>query len=467
MSTVNSKRRTLLLGTRSLVIPTAVFGVSRATLAAGNDGPRGASGKSPALDVKRDFNAKADGATNDYDSFRAALLAAESGGGCVYVPAGTDRIDASPGPLTVPLGVTLCGEMGRRKGSRIDHAAGPVLLDISGGFSTSGIRGIVITGGLPGAIGIRVRRFDTRLDSIAFDAWTGDQCVQTDLDPVSGGAYLCHFTNIVIRCWSGTVGSVNYGIRCLKDFNASSISNFTINGAKVAGIEIRGGASAGIHHGSLENNPGVGCRIGLSTDTDRIPTAIKIDTIYCEGNGISDYDIQRVNGLLIDNLYGNGHPGLVTTPKGIVINGTTIRNVKIRGGVYSGHSATEIDIQKSRDVELDGFAGRITTSNGGGYVRRTSAAASSATSVGTTTTAIVTLTSNEKIAVRCQVFGDNGSDGFLDDLAFVNGNAPAILSQATLYGSPAARTYTTSGVALRLSMASGTYQIRVERSESI
>jgi len=57
------------------------------------------------------------------------------------------------------------------------------------------------------------------------------------------------------------------------------------------------------------------------------------------------------------------------------------------------------------------------------------------------------------------VNGGSGSDRFCDLVLASTAVAPTVVSSFTASGSPAARTYTRSGVALQLAMASGTYSV--------
>jgi hypothetical protein len=81
------------------------------------------------------------------------------------------------------------------------------------------------------------------------------------------------------------------------------------------------------------------------------------------------------------------------------------------------------------------------------------------TTVSTTATTIYTTPSSVS-GNACFVYGDNGNDGFMDLVFFVQGTTPVVVSSQTIYGSPSARTYSSSGAALRLLVASGTYNVR-------
>lgn len=78
-------------------------------------------------------------------------------------------------------------------------------------------------------------------------------------------------------------------------------------------------------------------------------------------------------------------------------------------------------------------------------------------SIGTSPTTFITLT-NPNNPVLLIVAGDDGNNGFID-LVVAGYTNVAALTSTTLYGSPAARTYSLSGSTLRLAMASGAYNI--------
>ena len=82
-------------------------------------------------------------------------------------------------------------------------------------------------------------------------------------------------------------------------------------------------------------------------------------------------------------------------------------------------------------------------------------------SVGVSTVATTIYTIKQSsTAAMCVVFGDDGSNGFCDIVLFLATVAPKVVSSQTLYGSPAARTYTASTTNLQLAIASGTLTIR-------
>ena len=80
-------------------------------------------------------------------------------------------------------------------------------------------------------------------------------------------------------------------------------------------------------------------------------------------------------------------------------------------------------------------------------------------SVGTTATTIYTIQQTVTGAM-CVVFGDDGSNGFMDIVFFLTSTTPQVVTSKTMYGSPAARTYTASTTALKLALASGTLSVR-------
>ena len=95
-------------------------------------------------------------------------------------------------------------------------------------------------------------------------------------------------------------------------------------------------------------------------------------------------------------------------------------------------------------------------STNGAYINN-----SQTTSVSTSATTIV---NNAGFQGRLWVInGATGGDRFCDLVMASTGAAPVVVQSFTAIGSPAARTYTRSGSALQLAMASGTYDVRCIR----
>jgi hypothetical protein len=59
------------------------------------------------------------------------------------------------------------------------------------------------------------------------------------------------------------------------------------------------------------------------------------------------------------------------------------------------------------------------------------------------------------------VYGASGGNIFIDTIISANSGTPIVLSSTTVSGSPSARTYSTGSNRLQLSMASGTYDVRI------
>lgn len=78
------------------------------------------------------------------------------------------------------------------------------------------------------------------------------------------------------------------------------------------------------------------------------------------------------------------------------------------------------------------------------------------TGVAAVATSIFTTTGDGTILTVC---GSDGTNRFSDLVSFGLADTPAAISTHTSAGAPAARTYTRSGSALQLAMASGTYAI--------
>lgn len=314
---------------------------------------RGANAKMADIVSVLDFGATGDGVTNDRSAIVAAIAAVTARGGAVYFPVPTSsyKVDATAGAISVPPGVTLRGENGVYRGSRVSHSGGAVLFDLTGGFETRMIDGLVIRGGTPGSIGIRCRASETRLNRITFDRWTGDTAIVFDDDPGSGdGPWNCHVYDLQILTWTGAVGTIEYGIRAISNFNASTIRKFSITGAGVAGIQIEHGAGWVVADGNLEHNESVsvatncGIRVGGGVGT---PIGGAIRGLECEANYDSAIYVTECNGLLIDSCYAMGNGFHQQAPYGIKIvdasgTGANVKQVTVIGGAYATHATADI-----------------------------------------------------------------------------------------------------------------------------
>jgi hypothetical protein len=79
--------------------------------------------------------------------------------------------------------------------------------------------------------------------------------------------------------------------------------------------------------------------------------------------------------------------------------------------------------------------------------------------VGITPSTIYTIKQSSTGAL-CVVFGDDGSNGFMDLVFFLATVTPQVITSKTMYGSPGGRTYSTTTTALKCSIGSGTQNIR-------
>jgi hypothetical protein len=59
------------------------------------------------------------------------------------------------------------------------------------------------------------------------------------------------------------------------------------------------------------------------------------------------------------------------------------------------------------------------------------------------------------------VIGESGTAGFADVVAVIAAT-PTVISSTTIYGSPGARTYSNTGTAIKVSVASGTWTINTK-----
>lgn len=344
----------------------------------------------------QDYGAVGDGVHNDYDAFAEVLATvgphshdAADVGGVIWVPpvAKSYYIDASKGPLSIPPGVTLMGAVARYRGSRITHGKGSVLFDCFEGNEARRIQGLVIRGGVAGAIGIRVRANLTRIDQVAFDRWTGSTCIDFSdylvADPATrrqdlrDGAWNCHASNITIECWnSGTPvgkGSIDYGIRCRGSWNASSITHSSITGARIAGIAVEGGSGSAVRVCNVEHNEAADGAVGILVGGSGTPSALTIDAIESESNYTAAIRVTRADGLILLNVYDNPHGDHHLAPYSIDIEdasgtGANVRGVSIIGGALAGAAVAGIRIAGTKDVGMIGVS-EATTVAGIGNLR--------------------------------------------------------------------------------------------------
>lgn len=79
------------------------------------------------------------------------------------------------------------------------------------------------------------------------------------------------------------------------------------------------------------------------------------------------------------------------------------------------------------------------------------------TGVGAAATTIATLTSSSYTGMMF-VIGESGSAGFIDQVTAI-ATTLTVISSTTIYGAPGARTYSQSGTAMQVSIASGSWTI--------
>jgi hypothetical protein len=103
----------------------------------------------------------------------------------------------------------------------------------------------------------------------------------------------------------------------------------------------------------------------------------------------------------------------------------------------------------------DDTISRFVAHRGGGGLAQTTQAGYTATGVGTTAKAVMELEQNAALVV---VAGTDGSNSFVDLVLTGNQLPPTVVGGNPASGHPAARTYTVSGFALKLAMASGSYR---------
>ena len=348
----------------------------------------------------QDYGAAGNGTKDDYGAFRAALAAAAPSGGVVWVPpVGTSYIvDASPGPLAVPPGVTILGSVARYRASRLTQMYGSVLFDCSEGNETRRIQGLVIRGGVAGGIGIQVRANLTQLDQITFDRWLGSTCIDFN-DYVVGrtrrdGPWNCHASRIAIECWDHPggavpgVGTIDYGIRCRGEWHASTITHCTITGAAIAGIAVERGCGSAIRNCNVEHNEAGPDAVGILVGGSGVPDTLTIDAIESESNSAAAVRVVQVNGLVLSGIYDNPSGEHQRSPYSIDINdasgvGQRVKGVVIIGGTLSEATRAGIRIHGTTDVSVLGVTSATKVEGTGNFpVRGTMSVSSAITASG-------------------------------------------------------------------------------------
>lgn len=348
----------------------------------------------------QDYGAAGNGTRDDYAAFRAAIAAAEASGGVVWVPpvGNSYMIDASPGPLAVPPGVTIMGSVARYRASRLTQMYGSVLFDCADGNETRRIQGLVIRGGVAGGIGIQVRANLTQLDQITFDRWLGSTCIDYNDYVVArtrrDGPWNCHASRIAIECWDHPggrvpgIGTIDYGIRCRGEWHASSITRCTVTGASIAGIAVESGCGSAIRNCNIEHNEAGADAVGILVGGSGVPDTLTIDAIESESNSAAAVRVVKVNGLVLSGIYDNPNGEHQRAAYSIDVNdasgaGQHVKGVVIIGGTLSEATKAGIRINGTTDVAVLGITSATKVEGIGNFpVRGTMTVSSTITATG-------------------------------------------------------------------------------------
>lgn len=118
----------------------------------------------------------------------------------------------------------------------------------------------------------------------------------------------------------------------------------------------------------------------------------------------------------------------------------------------------------SQTMTLDSIGNLLVgKTSGAGYRIETSGAGitgNGSVSVGSASATTIFTTPQSTTGNFIVVYGDNGSDGFMDILFFLASTAPQIISSKTLYGTPGTRTYTASASNLQAQLSAGSMSLR-------
>jgi len=170
-----------------------------------------------------------------------------------------------------------------------------------------------------------------------------------------------------------------------------------------------------------------------------------------EVNGSSDSAFaMKANNTLYGYLYNSASEfrvaNVTSNPVTFFTNNTERARITSAGDLGIGTASPAQKLEVAGNVRLSG-------SQVGSKIEN------QMTSISVTTSATTILDVAGSYGRLVVVNGGSGSDRFCDLVLASTGVSPTVVSSFTALGSPAARTYTRSGVALQLAMASGTYTV--------
>ncbi|MCW4463538.1 glycoside hydrolase family 55 protein [Sphingomonas sp. BT-65] len=178
--------------------------------------------------------------------------------------------------------------------------------------------------------------------------------------------------------------------------------------------------------------------------------------------------------LLVDKAWGLNFWGCVAqNPDIAAFSLSNCDNINIYGGDFEGNGGVYIDAMGGNVSRVTSSGNR--TSSLSTYILGSASSSrfldryptDRSTTISTNPSEIYNFNGDPLISNICYtyalltIFGDNGSFGFVDQVAVAFGGVVTVLSSVTAYGSPPARNYTFSGTSFRTQIASGSAQARV------
>ena len=159
------------------------------------------------------------------------------------------------------------------------------------------------------------------------------------------------------------------------------------------------------------------------------------------------------NSMLAPNAAGTDWIGVLRATSGTVVIGPSTTSGELVGGVAgtATFSTTGLAVTGALSATgkvSSGGSGSGSSRLGAGYV-----------TVNTSAVTIYTLYDNTSGGLLL-VVGDNGSVGFSDLILFSLTQTPVVISSNNSYGSPAARTYSSTANACKCALASGSLTVR-------
>ena len=159
------------------------------------------------------------------------------------------------------------------------------------------------------------------------------------------------------------------------------------------------------------------------------------------------------NTMLAPNAAGTDWIGVLRATSGTVVIGPSTSSGELVGGVagtatFSSTGLAVTGALSATGKVSSGGSGSGSSRLGAGYV-----------TVNTSAVTIYTLYDNTSGGLLL-VVGDNGSVGFSDLILFSLTQTPVVISSNNSYGSPAARTYSSTANACKCALASGSLTVR-------